>query len=96
MEDPTPTADGNGDIIEELPRLPPSTGTSLTASDADADGDIDGQDQQKDDDAVSVNTDYLFREKASSIDESRPNQRKPGLNVIEPWGWSGSAYDDYE
>ena len=96
MEDPAPATNGNGISDEGLPPLPPSTGTSLAASDADADRDIGGQNQEENDDAVSVKTDDLFSEKAPSSDDSRSNQREPGLNVIEPWGWSGSAYDDYE
>jgi hypothetical protein len=40
-------------------------------------------------------TDDLFSEDGDSL-ALASDERRLGLDVIRPWGWSGSSYNDYE
>lgn len=40
-------------------------------------------------------TEDLFSENGDSP-PSASDERRLGLDIIRPWGWSGSSYSDYE
>jgi hypothetical protein len=51
--------------------------------------------EQDEDDAVSIETttDQLFYSASEAVVSK---EHKLGLDINPVWGWSGSAYDDYE
>lgn len=66
----------------------------------DAGSNLPDTEEDKDDDSGSVHTtttDDLFAKDMIQIrGPPEPEPRKLGLHYTRPWGWSGSAYDDYE
>ncbi|KAH6603971.1 hypothetical protein Trco_007417 [Trichoderma cornu-damae] len=48
-------------------------------------------------DSPETQTEDLFSQNGDSPPSvSEFKQRQPGLDIVRPWGWSGSSYSDYE